>query len=135
MLDYYQIERKETELEPGVYRLTAVARTDDDGAFLYVVSDSVKHLEQVPAYGSTGGTIYEDAKHRLSMNPADSLDLLAVVTANDSLGNGWSRVSIDNIVVKGHTVRYGVSTVPEFTGISPHCTFLDVTDFNFEKVK
>jgi len=135
LLDYYQIERKETELEPGVYRLTAVARTDDDGAFLYVVSDSVKHLEQVPAYGSTGGTIYEDAKHRLAMNPADSLDLLAVVTANDSLGNGWSRVSIDNIVVKGHTVRYGVSTVPEFTGISPHCTFLDVTDFNFEKVK
>ena len=122
-------------MQPGVYRLSAVARTDDDGAFLYVVADSVKLLEPVPAFGHQGGGIFEEAKHQLAQNPADSLELLPIVTANDSLGNGWSQVSIDNIVVKGHSVRYGVSTVPEFTGMNTHCTFLDATDFKLERVR
>ena len=135
LLDYYQIEREDKELQPGVYRLSAVARTDDDGAFLYVVADSVKLLEPVPAFGHQGGGIFEEAKHQLAQNPADSLELLPIVTANDSLGNGWSQVSIDNIVVKGHSVRYGVSTVPEFTGMNTHCTFLDATDFKLERVR
>ena len=94
LLDYYQIEREDKELQPGVYRLSAVARTDDDGAFLYVVADSVKLLEPVPAFGHQGGGIFEEAKHQLAQNPADSLELLPIVTANDSLGNGWSQVSI-----------------------------------------
>lgn len=135
VLDYYQIEREDKELKPGRYRLTAVARTDGEGAFLYVVADSVKTLVPVPACGDKGGGIWEEAKKQLTLHPEDSLELKPIITANDSLGYGWSRITIDNIVLRGFSIRYGISTDSEFTGVPASCTFLDATDFKLEPLR
>ena len=135
LLDYYQIEREDSALTPGIYRLTAVARTDDEGAYLYAVSDSVKQVCVIPADDTKGGNIWEEAMQALSSHPEDSLKYHDIVVSNDSSGFGWNRVVIDNIIVKGGKVKYGVSTIPSFTGGTTNCTWVESTDFKLEKVK
>lgn len=135
LLDYYQIEREDSALTPGTYRLTAVARTDDEGAFLYVIADDNKQVCAIPANGGEGGNIFEEAKQALSAHPEDSLKYKDIVVSNDSCGLGWNKVVIDNIVLKGTTMKYGVSTIPSFTGSSTNCTWVESTDFKLEKVK
>jgi hypothetical protein len=48
-------------------------------------------------------------------------------------GRGWSIVSIDNIVVTGDTIAYGVSTDEAFTGQSCHAKWFSATDFKLTR--
>ncbi len=135
LLDYYQIEREDSLLSPGIYRFTAVARTDGEGAFLYVIADGKKQLCAIPANDTEGGNIWEEAQQEMAAHPEDSLKYQAIVESNDSCGLGWNRVVIENIVLKGSSIKYGVSTIPDFTGSSTNCTWVESTDFYLEKVK
>ncbi len=135
LLDYYQIEREDSLLSPGIYRLTAVARTDGEGAFLYVIADGKKQLCSIPADDTEGGNIWEEATQELAAHPEDSLKFQPIVESNDSCGLGWNRVVIDNIMLKGSSIKYGVSTIPDFTGNPTYCTWVESTDFKLEKVK
>ena len=134
MLDYYQIEREDSVLSPGTYRLSAVARADDEGAYLYVIADGKKQLCAIPANEREGGNIWEEANRELAAHPEDSVKYHDIVVSNDSCGLGWNRVVIDNIVVKGGSVKYGVSTIPDFTGSPTNCTWVESCDFKLEKV-
>lgn len=134
LLDYYQIEREDTFLSPGIYRLTALARADEEGAYLYAIAGNKKQLCAIPANGDKGGNIWEEAKSNLSLNPADSLKYRNIIEANDSCGYGWNKVVIDNIVLKGNTIKYGVSTIPTFTNSPCYCQWVNSMDFRLERV-
>ena len=134
ILDYYQIERADTFLSPGIYRLTAITRTDAQGAYLYAIADGKKQQTAIPANGEQGGNIWEEAKTKLSLNPADSLTYGGIVASNDSTGCGWNKVTLDNIVLTGNTIKYGISTIPTFTNAPCYCTWVNSMDFLLEKV-
>ena len=134
LLDYYQIEREDTFLSPGIYRLTVIARTDSDGAYLYAISDNKKQLSAIPANGEEGGNIWEEAKKELLLHPADSLQYKDIIESNDSSGCGWNKVTIENIKLTGNTIKYGISTVPTFTNSPCYCRWVNSMDFKLEKV-
>lgn len=135
ILDYYQIEREDTFLSPGIYRLTALARTDEEGAYLYAIADNAKQLCAIPANGEEGGNIWEEAKKSLIQHPDDSLKYSNIVLTNDSNGLGWNRVVLDHIVLTGKSIKYGLSTIPSFTNSPCYCTWVNAMDFKLEKVK
>lgn len=133
LLDYYQIGRTDTALTPGHYRLTAIARTDADGAYLYAIADNVKRLVPVPANGKEGGNIWEDAMKAAKSNPAEANAYERIISANDSCGLGWSKIEIDDIVLTGNSIQYGISTIPDFTDFPTNCTWVESMDFKLEK--
>lgn len=134
LLDYYQIEREDTFLTPGTYRLTAITRTDADGAYLYAIADGKKKQIAIPANGEEGGNIWEEAKTELSLHPADSLKYADIIASNDSSGCGWNKVTLDNIVLTGKNIKYGISTIPTFTNSPCYCTWVNSMDFRLERV-
>lgn len=107
----YQAERTEG-VEPGTYKLTCSARCAEgsDGVYIYVIVDDTP----------------------------DSKPIFAAVPAlgNSSRNNGWSTVTIGNIkVAKGATVRYGVSTDPEFTHQTSNVEWFSACDFELTPVE
>ena len=48
-------------VEPGIYRLTCLARAEGPGICIYALADQ-KHLQEIPAYGNTGGELIENLK-------------------------------------------------------------------------
>ena len=155
----YQAERKEA-VEPGIYRLSCIARAEGPGPCIYVIGDE-KHLAQIPVYGDKGGELAEQIRqlksdslaattdvpagkrvtHRVQMNVMGikiELNHDDELTINDEVvdqnrvkeGMGWSVVTIDNIVVKGDSIAYGVSTDKSFTGKPCQAKWFSATDFN-----
>lgn len=53
---------------------------------------------------------------------------------NDGKGFGWTRLVIDNIIVKDGVIKFGVSTLPEFTGKTLRATWFSACDFELTKV-
>ena len=129
-----RVERTDT-LQPGTYRLTAITRTDADGAYLYAIADGKKSQIAIPANGEEGGNIWEEAKTELNLHPSDSLKYADIIASNDSSGCGWNKVTLDNIVLTGKNIKYGISTVPAFTNSPCYCTWVNSMDFRLEKVK
>ena len=133
----YQVEREKTEVTPGTYTLSVAARTNGKGAYVYAIADGRKYLVEIPANGNTGGDIWAEAKHRLSI--ADSLSsdpdrtyYQNIVDANDSKGYGWNRVEIKNIRSTKGSVRYGISTKSSFTGTTFAGQWVSAADFNLK---
>ena len=138
----YEVEKTE-KVVPGIYRLTAMARTDGRGCDIFARSDGKELCSAVPPYGNTGGELWMEAR-RMSEAAADTIrnaDSTAtlkltglwqnILDANGGKGFGWSRVTIDNITVgPDGTVTYGVSNARsgEWDG-----TWFSATDFRLEK--
>lgn len=138
----YEVEKTE-KVAPGIYRLTAMARTDGHGCDIFARSDGKELRSAVPPYGNTGGELWMEAR-RMSEAAADTtrnadstatLKLTGlwqnILDANGGKGFGWSRVTIDNITVgPDGTVTYGVSNARsgEWDG-----TWFSATDFRLEK--
>ncbi len=97
--EVFQVERKEG-VKPGVYRLDCVVRAEGPGAFVYVIGDSVR-LESIP--------VYENLDGKPDM--------------------GWYDVSINNIVVTGDSIAYGLSSDEDFTGQPCRAQWFSATDF------
>ena len=160
--EVYQAERKEA-VEPGVYRLSCIARAEGPGPCIYVIGDE-KHLAQIPVYGDKGGELAEQIRqirsdslsatadvpagkrvtHRVQMNVMGikiELNHDDELTINDEVvdqnrvkeGMGWSVVTIDNIVVKGDSIAYGVSTDKSFTGKPCQAKWFSATDFKLTR--
>ena len=138
----YEVEKTE-KVVPGIYRLTAMARTDGHGCDIFARSGGKELRSAVPLYGNTGGELWMEAR-RMSEAAADTtrnadstatLKLTGlwqnILNANGGKGFGWSRVTIDNITVgQDGTVTYGVTNARsgEWDG-----TWFSATDFRLEK--
>lgn len=106
----YQAERTEG-VEAGTYKLTCSARCAEgsDGVYIYAIVDGTP-----------------DAKPMFAAVPA---------LGNSSRNNGWSTVTISNIKVpEGSTIRYGVSTDPDFTHQTSHVEWFSACDFKLTQV-
>lgn len=133
----YQVEREKTDVAPGTYTLSVVARTNGKGAYVYAIADGHKYMVEIPANGNTSGNIWAEAKRRLSI--ADSLSsdpdrtyYQNIVEANDGNGYGWNRIELKNIRSTKGTVRYGVSTKTSFTGTTFAGQWVSAADFNLK---
>lgn len=146
-------------VEPGVYRLSALCKANQKGAYIYVYNalegDSVKVYAEIPCYGGEGGNLIMAAKdslfnedkvvkelvYRLKNNPYPKEDdddpdneFEAVKNGNEGKGFGWSYVYIDNIKVDNACdIYYGVTTVKN--GKCNYQSWFSATDFVLEKVK
>lgn len=133
----YQVEREKTDVAPGTYTLSVVARTNGKGAYVYAIADGRKYMVEIPANGNTSGNIWTEAKRRLSItdslssNP-DETYYQNIVEANDGKGYGWNRIEIKNIRSTKGTVRYGVSTKSNFTGSTFAGQWVSAADFNLK---
>lgn len=147
-------------LEPGIYRLTAAVKANNDHKFIFaLVGENTPseqyHLAEIPVYDDEGGTIHEMAQWMLG-TPIDSMgelnadlqlavDLLSlksrntlkkIAEANWEKGNGWSYVAIDDLVVKvPSAITYGITTLEDITGVEPTTGWFSATDFKIEKIK
>ena len=101
--EVFQVERKEA-VKPGVYRLDCVVRAEGPGPCVYAIGDSVK-FESIP--------VYENLDGKPDM--------------------GWYDVSIDNIVVTGDSIAYGLSSDEAFTGQPCRAQWFSATDFKLTR--
>lgn len=133
----YQVEREKTDVAPGTYTLSVVARTNGKGAYVYALADGRKYMVEIPANGNTSGNIWTEAKRRMSVtdslssNP-DETYYQNIVEANDGKGYGWNRVEIKNIRSTKGSIRYGVSTKSSFTGTTFAGQWVSAADFNLK---
>jgi len=136
----YTAEHKETNLKPGIYRLTAAGRTSNQGntgAFIFAKADQLL-LKEIPACDDRGGDIWRDAAIRVKeadekgqqISPSD----VRIALANGGMGYGWSKIVIDGIIVRDGKVTYGVSCDKDFTGRQFTGRWLSAVDFKLERV-
>lgn len=130
---------KEVKLDAGKYNISCLARSSKDsyGVFLFVTvdkgDDHKKHLVAFPAFGNEGRQIYQDSTYCIP-NIGTAKNLEKAISANDSKGYGWAYLTIKGIdIPSGATVRYGVSTDPEFTNETCNAEWLSACDFKVEK--
>jgi len=147
----YQAEHKE-KIEPGIYSLNCIARAEGKGAFIYIDGDN-KLLKEIPPYGNEGGELWagihllppsetrgsiEETHKKIEEMLKDEplwkqQEWKKITAANNGKGYGWSVIQIDNIVVKGDSIVYGVSTIPSFTGQPCHVEWFSATDFKLTR--
>lgn len=140
----YHAEHVETDLKPGIYRLTAAGRTayrEKTGAFIFAYTkgnEKTPLLKEIPAHDDRYGDIWRDAAIRVKeadekgqqISPGD----VRIALANGGIGYGWSKVVIDDIIVRDGTLTYGVSCDEDFTGKHFAGRWLSATDFVLERV-
>lgn len=114
----YTVERCDSTLEGGVYKLQAAVRADGHGAFLYVrigasaatpdAKPSFERMMPIPDTGDEGGYIPEwtgDAK-------------------------GWTLLTISDIPLKaGQTIYYGITTDSQLTQAKNTLDWFSACDF------
>ena len=100
----FQAERKEA-VEPGVYRLDCAVRAEGPGPCVYAIGDSTM-LKSIP--------VYEQPQ-------------------NGVPDMGWFNISIDNIVVSGNSIAYGLSSDEDFTDQPCRAQWFSATDFKLTR--
>lgn len=136
----YHAEKVVTGLEPGTYTLTVAVRASGPGAFIYALGDhDRKYLAEIPACYTEGGSIWADACKRIKQledegrgDEVTGYDR-RLARANGGRGFGWSRLTISGIEVRDGTLKFGVSTLPEFTGKQLRATWFSACDFEYKK--
>lgn len=154
-LALFQVERKQA-VQPGVYRLDCIGRAEGPGACVYAVGDA-KLLKGIPAYGNKDGELVEllrqgmaeieknDTSAARHGSPIE-LDIMGMkfvlskptgggrkkYRALDE-GYGWSVVSIEDIVVSGDSIAYGLSSDESFTGQPCRSKWFSATDFKLTR--
>lgn len=137
----YTAEHDETNLKPGIYRLTAAGRASghgESGAFIFTKTEENTLLKEIPACDDRGGDIWQQAAIRVKeadekgtqISPKD----VRIALANGGMGYGWSRIVIDNIVVRDGNLTYGVTCDPNLTGKTLKRRWLSAVDFMLERV-
>lgn len=133
----YQMEKTDS-VQPGVYRLEAVGRSNGKGAFVYVCTNDSSYKREIPNCHDTQGGIWQEAQQRIAaggLSVADSIHYHEISQRHDGKGYGWSRVVVDSIVVtKPGELRYGISNVPAFTGKPWRGTWLSAADFTLTPI-
>ena len=138
---------KTDSVEPGVYRLSAAVRSNNDNRYIYVKNEDYVILRacEVPVCGNKGGNIWEAltrpqqaaymiVKERIA-HLSDS-DKRKIRNANNGEGYGWSYICVPDIkIFEPSVIRYGVSTDERFTDeIAPTQGWFSATDFVLERI-
>lgn len=131
----YLVEHTDSTLESGTYTLSAVVRSDGEGAYIYAKADGKIYKIQIPAEGNTGGQIWQDATAELP-TLGDSTKLVGkakiiknIADANNGNGYGWSRVKIEGITTKTGRISYGLTSLPKITSDSFTGTWFSADEF------
>lgn len=136
----YTAEHKETNLKPGIYKLTAAGRSSyngNTGAFIFAKAEELL-LKEIPACDDRGGDIWRDAAIRVKeadekgqqISPGD----VRTALANGGMGYGWNRIVIEGIIVRDGKLTYGVSCDKDLTGRLFTGRWLSAVDFVLERV-
>lgn len=136
----YTAEHKETNLKPGIYKLTAAGRSSyngNTGAFIFAKAEELL-LKEIPACDDRGGDIWRDAAIRVKqadekgqqISPQD----VRIALANGGMGYGWSKIVIEDIIVRDGKLTYGVSCDKDLTGRPFTGRWLSAVDFVLERV-
>lgn len=136
----YHAQHVETNLKPGIYRLTAAGRTSYSGytgAFIFAQAEGKPLLKEIPALDDREGDIWKDAAIRVKeadekgqqISPQD----VRIALANGGMGYGWSKIVIEDIIVRDGTLTYGVSCDEDFTGKHFTGRWLSAVDFVLER--
>ncbi|MBR7017398.1 MAG: PspC domain-containing protein [Prevotella sp.] len=161
-MEVFQAERKEA-VEPGIYKLSCIARAEGPGPCIYAIGDDkqlvqipvygdkggelaaqIRQLQSDSLSATTDTPSGKRVTHRVQMNV---MGIKFEVNHDDELkindevvdqyrvkqGMGWSVVTIDNIVVKGDSIAYGVSTDKSFTGRPCQAKWFSATDFKLTR--
>ena len=149
---------KEERVEPGIYRLSAAVRADNDESFIFVEEKDTtgktslfNESVQIPNYGTQIGNIWETIGLEQGFYQSDDpsylddpvlkelvgrlskIDKDKIVDANGSHGYGWSYVYIDSIKVENPAkLIYGVKV--NNTNKQTDIGFFSATDFVLEKI-
>ena len=149
---------KEERVEPGIYRLSAAVRADNDESFIFVEEKDTtgktslfNESVQIPNYGTQIGNIWETIGLEQGFYQSDDpsylddpvlkelvgrlskIDKDKIVDANGSHGYGWSYVYIDSIKVESPAkLIYGVKV--NNTNKQTDIGFFSATDFVLEKI-
>ena len=107
------------------------------GAFIFAKTDETLLLKEIPACDDRGGDIWKDAAIRVKeadekgqqISPGD----VRIALANGGMGYGWSKIVIDNIIVRDGKLTYGVSCDSDFTGKQFTGRWLSAVDFVLER--
>ena len=153
----YEAERAEM-VGPGIYRLSAAVRADNDESFIFVEEkDTTGQVSlfnesvQIPNYGTQIGNIWETIGLEQGFYQSDDpsylndpvlkelvgriskIDKDKIVEANHSHGYGWSYVYVDSIKVETPAkIIYGVKV--NNTNKQTDIGFFSATDFVLEKI-
>ena len=137
----YTAEHVETDLKPGIYRVTAAGRASghgESGAFIFAKTENNTLLKEIPACDDRGGDIWQQAAIRVKeadeKGSQNSPKDVRMALANGGMGYGRNRVVIDNIVVRDGSLTYGVTCDPEMTGKRLKQRWLSAVDFELERV-
>ena len=137
----YQVERRE-KVEPGVYRLECFGRAEGPGSYVYAVGKE-KLLAEIPPYGNEGGELFDSSAKALE--EIDSLVASGqeprwkkerwekIAAAHHGKGYGWSPLQIDDIVVTGDSIAYGLTCDPAFTGQPCRAKWFSACDFTLTR--
>ena len=132
----YHAQHVETNLTPGIYRLTAAGRCSghgNSGAFIFAQTDGKLMMEEIPACDDRGGSIWREAALRVKeaddrgtqISPHD----VRIALANGGMGYGWNKIIIEGIEVTDGKLIYGVSCDKDFTGQPFLKQWLSAVDF------
>ena len=112
---HYRAERQEL-VKPGYYRLECAARANGEGVLIYMnnpMNHNSTFYHSVPALGNEGG----------------------------DLGKGWSKITIDSVLVNSSVrrvdyckVSYGVTTFMNKMPDRCRATWLSATDFKLTRI-
>lgn len=137
----FQVERKQ-QVVPGIYRLDCLVRAEGPGAFVYAVADN-KILMEIPAYDNKPAGLYEALQEELTdslqqtvrlQNQNLNLEVTADAVRNhDGNLDSWSIATIENIIVTGDTIAYGMTSDPAFTGKTCRAKWFSATDFTLTR--
>ena len=105
---FFRLSMPEEPVDKGTYRISCNARTDSSGVFLYAIAfgGSYKSIKTIPANGREGG-----------------------------MGKGWNTVQMEVEIDGPTTLRYGVTTDPDFTDEPCRATWFSAADFKVERVE
>ena len=138
----YQVE-KSISVEPGQYRVSCNARAEGHGVYIYATTpSSTQHpiaQTEIPAYGNTGGEIWEAACGALEsdslMDNVTRKQQRDIRNANNGKGYGWSKVEVMIDIEKPEMLCFGLSTDPMFTGHPHESEWFSACDFKVERIE
>lgn len=136
-----QVERSQA-VKPGVYRLDCLVRAEGPGAYVYAMAADSTYLMEIPAYEDKPAGLYDLLQQELEYGreKASGLKYLnlkvdsAAVRHHAECLDGWSVVTIDNIVATDGTIAYGMTSDMTITGQQCRSKWFSATDFTLTRI-
>ena len=135
-----RVERSES-VEPGIYRMDCLVRAEGPGAYVYAMAADSTYLMEIPAYENKPAGLYDLLQQELEYghDKAGSLKYLSLQIDSAAVRNhaecldGWSVVTIDNIIATDGTIAYGMTSDKTITGRQCRSKWFSATDFTLTR--